>query len=402
MAAQTLKPFRGTHYNPDIISDFSAVVCPPYDVIDAKQLAGLKSKSPYNFCNIILAENNDYRKTGDRFRQWLADRILVDDSTESLYLCEQRFKCQGRAYRRFGFLSLLMMDKQDTIFPHEYTLKEPKEDRKKIIREMEANLSPIFVIVPKAVKAFRQAYKSYARRRPFFTFKDSDGNSSLVWKINDHDQINKICAAVDDCRLVIADGHHRFEVSYDYYKQNKNRFHNANYVLSYIVDAQKGLVILPTHRVVTLGIARRIFWQKLGEYFCLTPVTKAALARKLQRKGVFSFGIYCGGKFFFLKVKNAAVLDKVAGSDIYRKLDTYFLHKFVFSLFPIEGKIEYTHTIEEAKIMAGKEKVAFILRSARLEDVFAIANQGYRLPQKSTYFYPKITSGLVVRRLQKR
>jgi uncharacterized protein (DUF1015 family) len=396
-----IKPFCGTHYNPSKIADFSAVVCPPYDVIDKKLLSSLRKKSSYNFSHILLSSDSNYEKAGDKFRKWLESKILIDDGQESLYLYEQKFKCEGRVYRRFGFLSLLRMDRKDSIFPHEHTLKEPKEDRKRIIKEMKTNLSPIFVIIPKPLEVFHQTYKTYYKRKPLFEFKDHENNDNLVWKIDDKKLIDKICSVVDRSSLVIADGHHRFEVSYDYYKKNKGKFKNLNYVLAYIADAQKGLLILPTHRVVSVRGEPKDILARLKEYFTITETNAETVEKKLKsKKGIFSFGLYCGRKFYFLKLKDSSVLDKKFGDSAYKKIDSYLLQQFIFPLIDLEGKIEYTHSVGEAKQMAGKKKTAFLLRSASLENVFEIANKGYRLPQKSTYFYPKLVSGVVLRRFK--
>ena len=340
----TIKPFRGIYYNSSKIKSLTSVVCPPYDVIDKKRLSFLRKQSPYNFTHVILASSNNYSAIGKRFRQWQEKNVLVADEKENLYLYEQIFNCAGKKHSRYGVMSVLRMDKKG-VFPHEYTLKEPKEDRKRMIREVKANLSPIFIIVPRKVNALQDAYARYSKRKPFFRFKDLDGNMNNVWKIADKRDISKICRAIDKEKFVIADGHHRFEVASAYYRNNKGRFKDLNYVLAHIVDSQKGLLILPTHRVVELREDKKELFSKLEEYFEVTRVSRKVLDKKLTSKGRFCFGIYKKGDFFFLRLKNPAVLDKMIKIPAYRKLDTYVLHKFVFSLVELKGKIEYTHSI---------------------------------------------------------
>lgn len=395
--ADTIRPFKATHYNPSLFKNLSALTCPPYDVISKKQLSLLKKKSPYNFSNILIATNNDYQEIGERLRSWIDKQVLVDDE-ECIFLYEQKFKIGAAKYNRFGFLSLLKMNEKGAIFPHEYTLSAPKEDRKKVIEAVKANLSPIFVIAPKKIGYFHRLYKQYRRKKPFMKFKDLDGNENLVWKITDKDTIKKICSEINGKNLVIADGHHRFEVAFGYYKRNKGRFKNLNYIMSYITDAQRGLVILPTHRVVSLPDFDTAL-KLLSQYFDIKEIkTNAILTKKLESEKKFSFGIYRQGKLYFLKLKNEAILDKLFPGSVYRKLNTYLLHQFVFPMFTIDGSIQYTHDIKEAKKLADKDKAAFILRSVSLSAVFEIANRGYRLPQKSTYFYPKVYSGIAIRR----
>jgi uncharacterized protein (DUF1015 family) len=398
---ETIKPFRATYYNPQIIKDFSSVTCPPYDVISKKQQYLLKRKSPYNFCNILLASGGDYKALGEKFRQWVNEKILLTDSRESVYLYEQKFRLCGKEYIRFGMLALLRMDGKKAIFPHEYTLKAPKEDRKRIIKEVEANLSPIFIITPEPLAMLRDIYKSYRENKPFLKFKDTDGNISRVWKIEDQILAEKICREFNKHKLVIADGHHRFEVSYNYYRKNKRRFKDLNYILAYITDAQEGLVILPTHRIVSVKNITAILGGKLKEYFYIKNVCEKELQRELKAVKQFSFGLYHRGKFYFLKLKNSSILDKIFKDSIYKELDTYILHQFVFPLCGIKGEIKYTHDILQAKKMTTKSESAFILRPTPLGAVLKIASQGYRLPQKSTYFYPKVFSGIVVRKFEK-
>jgi len=396
--ADTIRPFKATYYNPSFFKNLSALTCPPYDVISEKQLSLLKGKSPYNFSNILIATNNNYKEIGNRLRNWIDKAVLVDDSAECIFLYEQKFKIGTTKYNRFGFLSLLKMNEKGSIFPHEYTLSAPKEDRKKVIEQVEANLSPIFVIAPKKIGYFHALYKRYRNKKPFMKFKDLDSNENLVWKITDKDTIRKICAEVNGKNLVIADGHHRFEVASGYYKRNKSRFKNLNYIMSYITDAQAGLVILPTHRIVFVPDFDAAL-KSLTPYFDIKEIKNDYfLTKKLQSESKFSFGIYHKFKFYFLKLKNEAVFDKLFPGSPYRKLNTYLLHQFVFPMVKRDGNIQYTHDIKEVKKLAGKDKTAFILKSVALPAVFEIANRGYRLPQKSTYFYPKVYSGIAIRR----
>ena len=394
-----IKSFKATYYNPAVIKNLSLVASPPYDVISKKQLANLRKKSPYNFSNLLLAANNNYKEVGMRLRKWIEDEILINDKEECLYLYEQTFGVAGKKYKRFGILGLLNMDKKGTVFPHEYTLSAPKEDRKKMIREVEANLSPIFVMVPKRLKYFHSTYNSYSRTKPFERFKDLDNNDNKIWKISDKKTIEKLCKEIASNNLVIADGHHRFEISYDYYKKNPNRFENLNYILTYITDAQDGLVVLPTHRVVSLEDKLAIFSDKMKSYFDLQEVKNVSvLEQKLKKEKNFAFGVCFKNKVYFFKLKSAKILDKLFKNSVYKNLDTYLLHQLVFDIVKIKGSIEYTHDLQEAHKLAGKDKAAFILKPVSLSAVFNIANKGYRLPQKSTYFYPKVYCGMLMRR----
>ena len=213
--SSTIKPFNASYYNTKKIKNLSKVICPPYDVISPKELEILRKKSSYNYSHILLTKNKNYKAVGDRFRKWFKDQILIDDGKDCVYLYEQTFKTQGRTHKRFGYLCLLRMDRKKGVCPHEYTLKAPKVDRKKIISEMKANLSPIFAIVPKKLKAFHDVYKKYNRQKPYFNFKDTLGITNKVWRIEDRKDVNRLRTAAENANMVIADGHHRYEVSND-------------------------------------------------------------------------------------------------------------------------------------------------------------------------------------------
>lgn len=397
----TIKPFCATYYNPCFNKSYSRLVCPPYDVISKEQLGFLRKKSPYNFSHILVADNNNYEKSGKTLGNWLKRKVLIDDNQESFYLHEQKFKVDGKCLKRFGILGLLRMDKKG-IFPHEYTLRAPKEDREKIIKSTQTNLSPIFVIANKSLEVSRRIYELHCQKRPFLKFKDSEGVENRVWKIKDRKQIAKICKEIEKCKLVIADGHHRFETSFVYFKKNKARFKDLNYILAYIAGYQKGLIILPTHRVLDIKDREDIFFKKLEKYFTVRPIKQRALEKKIKDTSSFCMGLFRGGRFYFLQLKDLAILDKISNNKLYKQLDTYVFHKLVLPLFKISGPIEYTHSLREAKMLAAKGKSAFILRAPPLELVLKIASKGFRLPQKSTYFYPKLLSGIVMRRFQKK
>lgn len=391
-----VKPFKATYYNPSFIKNYSSVICPPYDVISNEQLALLRKKSPYNFSKVLIADNNNYEESGNLLRQWLNSKILIDDKKDCLYLYEQKFKVEGKSFSRFGIVSLLKMDKGG-IFPHEHTFKAPKEDRRKIIKTTKANLSPIFVIAAKSLKSFKRIHRLYSRKKAFLRFKDDDGNDNIIWRIDDKKDISLICSQISRCKLIIADGHHRFEISYDYFRKNKNRFKDLNYILAYITDCQKGLNILPTHRIIKINDKDNDFFRKLERYFNITKVTQNSLSKKLKYARRFCMGIYRKKIFYFLKLKSAAILDKIPNR-LYRELDTYVFHKLILPLFTLDGECEYSHNIKTAKKIAGKGKTAFIMRKVPLKVVLKISSMGFRLPQKSTYFYPKVLSGGIIRR----
>ncbi|MCM8787129.1 MAG: DUF1015 domain-containing protein [Candidatus Omnitrophica bacterium] len=396
---QTIIPFEATHYNPKLFPKLPDLICPPYDVITKEQLKYFQNKSLYNFSNILLAANSNYKTLVRRFFKWLKDKILIDDDEKSLYFYLQHFKYDNKKYQRLGIISLLCMDKKGLIFPHENTLAKPKKDRKKIIENMKANLTPIFVVIPRRLNIFFEIYNSLKNKPPFLKFKDFENNDNLVWKISDEKSINKICRVFQNKKLIIADGHHRFEVAYEYYLKHKNDFSKLNYILAYITDAQEGLMVLPTHRIVSVLDTEEVFFKKLSDNFDIKNVSETKLEQLLSKKKNFCFGIYASKKFYFSELRNKSKLNVI--ENIYRELDTYLLNHLVLALFKINGDIIYTHSMKEVRQLTGSKRVAFILRPISVKNIFKIASCGYTLPQKSTYFYPKIPSGILLRRFIK-
>ncbi|MBD3246056.1 MAG: DUF1015 family protein [Candidatus Omnitrophica bacterium] len=394
-----IKPFAATHYNTDKLEDISSVICPPYDVINSRQAATLKRQSPFNFCRILLSAKSDYRQAKARFDGWLRKGVLVDDSEENFYLCEQKFTWEKQTRVRYGVLTLLRLDKRGTVFPHEFTHKAPKEDRMRILNELKANLSPIFVVAPSRLSAFDECCKKYSRRRPFLEFADPEGNPNRVWKISDKDDQQALSGEAETAKLVIADGHHRFEVASEYYQRQKGRYKNLNYILAYLTDIHQGLLMLPTHRVAK--VVQKEFFPRLEEFFDIRQVSRSEMRRRLETESSgFALGIYRGEKFYFLRLKNEDVLDTICETGAQKRLDTYVLHKLVLPRVMKPGRIEYTHSISEACQKTTPRKAAFLVRATPIKVVFDITDEGGRLPQKSTYFYPKVMSGVVVRRLR--
>jgi len=395
----TIKPFSATYYNPLRFKNYASLICPPYDIIDKKGLKDLRKKSPYNFSRVLIADDGNYQKIGKIINDWEGKDIFIKDKQDCFYIYEQKFKVDRKQKIRFGILSLIKMDKKG-IIPHEKTLRGPKEDRKKIIRATKANLSPIFVISGKPLKILHKVYKESKKTKPFCEFKDSEGITNRIWRIADKVTIKNLQAEAEKTNLLIADGHHRFEISFDYYKKNKNRFSDLGYVLAYITDSQDGLCILPTHRVVAIGEARFKFFKKIKKYFKIREVNQKFLEKKIKTYQDFFLGLYLGDKFYFLELKNSKILGKISKT-VYGKVDTYIFHKLIFPELKMNGDIEYTHSIVEAKLLAKKNKCAFLLKPISLEVVSRIASKGYKFPQKSTYFYPKVLSGIVMRRFRK-
>jgi len=400
-----IKPFCALYYNPELIKDLSKVVCPPYDITNEKEDKLFKKVSPYNFCNILKVDSkHNYVHLAGTFNRWIDKRVLIEDNKPCFYLYEQKFCFEQRIYKRIGLLGLLRIDKEGVIFPHEYTFGAPKKDRYYIIKELEANLSPIFVIVPGRIGSLSSSYKIYRRKTPVISFTDFSGIKNRIWRIDKKTWLNKIEASFRNRHLFIADGHHRFEVAYRYFKKVGPKVKDANYILAYFTDPYSGLLILPTHRVVKLDVPFAAFLKRISEYCYITKCNEEVFRQTFNKTEYkkMVFGLYNGRTFCLLRLKSAVSSDKIfkeAKNAAYKNLGVYILHKFILSNID-KGDIVYTHSIDDAMKLSGGGRVSFILPPTPLKSVFDMAKKGHRLPQKSTYFYPKLLSGIVARRIR--
>ncbi len=407
-----IKPFYGLHYNKKLLPKMQMLVCPPYDIINKDQEIKLKQSSEYNFCNLILTDKeHTYKKIGQVFRQWLKKEVLVQDSQPCFYLCRQKFSFHGKSLRRYGFLGLLKLDKS-RIYPHEYTHKGPKADRFSIISEVQANLSPIFIIYPDTKKSrLSKVFAGIIKNKPLMNFSTQQNIEYSIWKINDSKDTQIISRAIEKKKLLIADGHHRFEVACAYAKKAKkqNGLKELDYAMAYFSPAAgKNILILPTHRVIKESRLDIVSLQKkIGEIFSFKQENSlTGLAEKIKSGKKMSLGIYCRKKFYLLRLKNKKVLGRIFKTEREKALadiDVFILHKLILKKAKIkqnENNTIYTINEEEAIHAADKyQGCAFFLKSIDIKKLINISSRGIKMPQKTTYFYPKIDAGIILRRL---
>ncbi len=421
-----IKPFRAFVYNQDKISDLSKVVCPPYDVISPSQQSYFMNASPYNLIHVLLSKDSavedKYILSGKKFRKWIEDEVLIQDSLPAVYFYSQQYNFKGEKRQRLGFIALMRLADDDTsIYKHEHTRLEPKEDRLKLLMQTEANLSPIFAIFSDQKRVINKVYEKYAQKqKPCIDVVDLEHTRHKLWRIDDPALISDIQSKVSSENIFIADGHHRYEVACAWREEMRKRLgqlrgdESCNYVLTYFTNTQiPGLTILPIHRLVKPVNAFRIddFNQRLGEYFDVEFVKDKSRFLFLMQKAIGSshvIGMCHNGKFWLLRLKNVLILDKVISDKQkdYRLLDVsvfnYIILKNILGM-DIEDKknILFHHDADELIQMAGKDdsQIAFLLAPAKMTQIMSVALSGQRMPSKSTYFYPKVLSGLVINKL---
>jgi len=415
-----IEPFLGIHYNPDIVSDISKVVCPPYDVISPKEQEDFYQGHSYNIIRLILGKDlagdseneNKYTRAAAYVEEWLRRNVLTQDAEPAVYFYEQVFQVGGQEKKRWGFIGLMRLDeegKDRTVHPHEHTHTAPKEDRLRLIKKVEANLSPVFTIYsdPKdeVLAIFKAALRS---EKPLFDLTDGAGIKNRLFRLTDKDLINKIKDLFADKDLFIADGHHRYEVARQFrdYKRatdSLNFKESYNYIMSFFTPLEdSGLCILPTHRLI-----KNVNFtpQDLGSCFSVKEMPglnelTAEMQNRIDEIGVF--GLYRDKKFYLLRLEEKRECNKFIqeGPKEYKNLDVVILHKVIFDNFlKIQlPQINYEVDLGSAvlKVDSGEFSALFMLNPTKVEQIRSIALSGEVMPQKSTYFYPKLLSGLLI------
>ena len=414
-----IRPFKAVHYNPAEIDNMSQVVCPPYDVISPREQAALHQVHPYNYVRILLgldkpadnSRDNKYIRAKKTFSSWLDKNILIQDEVPCLYIYRQEYKVFGEKKARVGFLGLMHLHdrEQSKIFPHENTHMAAKVDRLRLLRNAKASLCPIFVCYSDPYKKIESIFHSViGRAQPFIDVTDQDGVRHILWRMDDPQFIEQVRDLMAEQPLFIADGHHRYEVAVEYRKRRlKGKKHPTgkepfNYIMTYFTNLEsKDLVIFPIHRVVK-KLPKNLHF--LEEFFRVDKVRnidelKILLARAGKNEN--AFGLYTKGSIRLLRLKNKALIDEHIheGGKDFRSLDATILKYFIFDRIKLPSEdIIYKKDLKEAIEMVDAQAAAacFILNPIHVDQLKAVALNGERMPPKTTYFYPKVLSGLTI------
>ena len=430
-----IKPLRGLLYNKEKIEDFSLVITPPYDVINEKEQEEFYNGSAYNIVRLLLGKEqegddgeNKYTRAGKQLEEWQQKGILKRDEKDCIYIYSQTFNVNGNSFTRIGFISLVRLEELGKgMLPHEKTLEKPFKDRLALIEATKANLGCVFTLYDDRQKVIDGFIKEKVNsNEPDISFED--GIKHKLWKVSDKDFIEKVKKEMMQYQCIIADGHHRYK-SVCKFKEEFPDLEDANYTLCCFINSfNEGLFILPIDRFVfNLENADidKILTQS-GEYFEIEEVsdvndlikkvddTKVLVDKTVNLKN-HVFGMYCylNKKSYFLKLKNNDILDEYypSDTDVYKKLDINILHKIVFeNVLGISEEdqykgihIEYTKGNKRAleKLEDNKYQFAFFLNAPLMREIFLTARADETMPQKSTYFYPKIYSGLVINKIER-
>lgn len=435
-----IAPFRGILYNPEKIGDMSGVVAPPYDVISPEGQERLYQKSDYNIVRLDFGkenpsdnqDNNRYTRAATDFKAWQEAGIIARDEIPAIYTYEQDYRLKdGTIKTRKGFMSLVRLEELDSgvILPHERTLSGPKTDRLNLTRACSANFSPIFSLYSDPDKRTSRLLSGETKASPIVNIRDEDGISHRLWRVTGEEVISGLVKEMSDKSIFIADGHHRYETALNYRNEMREKHPNYtgkegfNFTLMYFSNMDdEGLTVFPTHRLIygVKGFDPAAFEERLSENFEIErfpqPFTEENLVKRLREKGTnnHSFGVYSGGwdHAAVITLRNEGIMDELVHehSRAYRRLDVTILHTLIIERILGISKesqerkenIEYIQDEVEglSRVKEGKRQILFILNPTKVSEVEEVARAMDKMPQKSTYFYPKLLTGLVINMIE--
>jgi uncharacterized protein (DUF1015 family) len=431
-------PFSGILYNPKTVSVMADVTAPPYDVISSDYQNQLYERHPYNIVRLILTkdrpedagEADRHRRAGQTYLKWRAEEILVRDQTSAFYLQETAFTHENRQYRRLGLIARVRLEAFEAgiILPHEKTFSKVKSERLGLMRHCHANFSPIFALYADSgaiIKTLKTAAQSTS---PFIAMTDDQGHRHRLHRVVEPEILKQLETAFDTERLYIADGHHRYETALNYrawVAANDPDFgpdHPANYVLMYLASMQDpGMNILPAHRLLhqvpVQAVADAL--TKAEPHFEMETfsapegpadaLTSRFLERLRAQSDVNAIGLVHKDRpeLTLLRLKPGAMQRLYAQEMAAELLDLdvsvltrlIFMDLLGFDQARLDNNqlIGYSSSAREAvaAVQSGAYDAGFILNPTRMHQVRSVSEAGLVMPRKSTYFFPKVTSGLV-------
>ncbi len=423
-------PFHGLLYNEKKAGPLAELVAPPYDVIRPDLQDALYAKNPYNVVRLILGKQNDtdddhnnrYTRAAGDFAEWQAQDILKQDERPGFYVYSQEYTFSGKTNNRVGFFARVKLEdfSAGNICPHEFTLAKAKQDRTQLIRACRANFSPVFGLYSDPEGVLDGKLAEIIQQPPLAEIEE-DSITNRLWQVNDAATLDFLSAQIAEKKVIIADGHHRYETALDYHKENGSQVPDSAHIMMFLtnLDAQS-LAIYPIHRQIKCPapFQREAFLKSLEPYFEVVPLEKNlsadALTKRLEETGDIAFCAYLGGgDAVLLKLKDVQqVVPFMAPEDSpdLKVLDVYQLHTLLLKkIMGIDTQLpahqQYiTYNVRTRESMdnvdAGKFDLVFFMNATPITQVRELSEKGIRLPQKATYFYPKLLSGLVFNRFR--
>ena len=432
-----IQPFRGIRYDLGQVGSLSDVVAPPYDVISPEEQNRLYERHPTNVVRLILnrVEPGDdplvdpYRRAGQFFRDWQRQGVLFTEPDPALYVYEQEFSYQGETYRRRGFLARVRLEPfgQGDIYPHEETMPGPKADRLRLMQAARANLSPVFGMYPDPEGRSTELLDRAVSGRTPLVAQDDLGVVHRLWPVVDPDLIASLAAVPSAQAVFIADGHHRYETACEYRRLLEAEQgplppqHPANYVLMMLVSMHDpGMVVFPTHRVMSrpqqltaAELERQLAscFQITGRYQGLERIEEAWQELLTAPEDQVPLAFYTRADDAWLVVQLTTQgrerMEQLApeAAPAWRRLGVSVLQRLVIEdllHLPEKPPTTYVHQLQEVQqeMSSAREGWAALVLPPGMDAIREISQAGGRMPPKSTYFYPKLLSGLVFHSLE--
>jgi len=400
MAEPLIKAFKGLRYNRDRVEDIAACVCPPYDVIADPSV--YYERSPFNAIRLELPVGqgglDPYLTARKTLDTWISERVVALDGSDTIYVYEQEFSVQSAHLRRTGFIPLVRLDRE-RILTHEETREKARRDREKLFESLKTSTSLIFAMYEDGSQEIGRLIEGAAREK-LCDFTDEESNRNRFYRMTDPSEMARLASLMDEKHLYIADGHHRLSVSFKL---------GLPYAAIYLTDmGAPGVTILPYHRVVKLSNPRGIndILAPLAPYFDYGEVStdRSGLGRLIAGLSCSprpSFLLYGGRELpalYLFRQKQAIPFDPES-HETKRRLRVSVVHRGVLRhLLGVEdGEISFSHDPDAAmaEVERGGADYAFLVPATTTGEVKAIADEGLSMPPKSTFFYPKLLTGLV-------
>lgn len=432
--------FKGYRYDAAVVGETADCIAPPYDVIDADEQNRLYKQSEFNIVRVIkgIAKEDDndsdniYTRAAADLETFAKRGAIKQDESERIYVYAQDFEIRGKSYRRTGFVALGKLEEYGgSIKPHEQTLSGPKADRLNLMRATRCQIGQIFVLYTDPEKSIDVILAQAAQGEPLLKHTDEEGVVHRLYAVTDAKQIQTIVAVMKEKQICIADGHHRYETALNYYRQTKHPA-AAYRMMTFVNTHDEGLIVLPTHRLVKNIEDFRYpeFLRRLQEYFDVARLAfedEKGRGERYQEmtdgltldmeSGNHAFGMYFAeGAFYLATLRDESVMAEVAAdhSEDWRKLDVVILHKLILekmlgiheAALAAQTNVDYIKDFGTAtqraidRVDTQDAQALFFLNPTRAQEVEVVAATGEKMPQKSTFFYPKIFSGLVMNILE--
>ncbi len=420
-----IRPFKGLRYNPETVGDMARIICPPYDVIPPSMQQELYESSPCNSIRLELPmEADPYGAAAERLGEWMKNGILFQDDEPALYPYSQTFTDQeGRTHTRSGLFAAMRLHEfaERKVLPHERTLSGPKADRLNLFRTTKTNISAIFGLYADGEGLADSLIAGFTSANEPIIDAVFQGVRNRLWRLADSELAGAIQKVLAEKNVYIADGHHRYETGLNYRREREaaNPGHTGeepyNFILTYLNNIHDtGLVVFPIHRLIHSidGFEAAQFRSRLEEHFDVTELDgRAALKAYLEAAGSsYTYGVVTAGSVLGITLRdNAADLLDTSISPSLQQLGLVVLHEVVLTrllgisqeAMALQTNIVYVKDDGEVfqSVANGKAQVGFVVKPATVGQVLDVSESGGVMPQKSTFFYPKIMTGLVFKTL---